>query len=131
MRTQSQRYLETAARRVTEAQALGLEKIYGGLCHTFPVLVRTAGLAQAIAFHESKAGSESDVGGDRQKAHKRLLDDYKDLLPEFDIGKAELGDYMRATRRVLGAWVFYKRFAVSILRVKPGDDRDQQGGSDA
>jgi CRISPR-associated protein Cmr5 len=31
-----------------------LRDIYGGLCHSFPVLVRTCGLCQALAFHTAE-----------------------------------------------------------------------------
>ena len=114
MKTLSQKYLESAAKRVSEIEREEWAKIYGGLCHSFPVLVHSAGLAQAVAYHQSKA-SEDSSGNPRNAAHSRLIQDYKALLPEFDIVTADLREYIAATRTVLAAWVFYKRFAVSVL----------------
>jgi CRISPR-associated protein Cmr5 len=125
--TRSQSFLSTAAARVQKIKddpsTQPWQKTYGGLCHSFPVLVRTAGLAQAIAFHESKK--------EGRPAHKQLLDDFAVLMeenqPGFDIAAASLSDYMQATRLVLSAWVFYKRFAKSILDVDAGDRREEDG----
>jgi len=120
LRTQSQKYLAITAQRIYEIKDEPWKRIYGGLCHSFPILVRVAGLAQAVQFHRSK-GAGSENGSDRQKAHWRLLCDIDDLLPDFDIEKASLMEYMWATRRVQAAWVFYKRFASSVLKVETGD----------
>jgi CRISPR-associated protein Cmr5 len=38
------------------------------------------------------------------------------------VRQAETLDYMLKTRRVLEAWIYFKRFAVSILRVESGKD---------
>jgi len=128
MKTMSQKYLERAAGRVAGAEGKEWSKIYGGLCHSFPVLVRTAGLAQAVAYHTSKAAGSSG-GGARKCAHARIIEDYKDLLPNFNIEEAELREYMAATRSVLAAWIFYKRFAVSILKAEGANVADDgQGG---
>ena len=109
-------------------------KVYGGLCHSFPILVRTCGLCQALAFHEDKATEASKPRG---QAHGLLLDHIARLLGiegrqallrhvREDSG---ITDYMRDTRRVLAAWIYWKRFAVSILKVK--DARDAEDGADA
>lgn len=106
-------------------------KIYGGLCHDFPVLVRTCGLCQAVAFSEDKAGaadSESKEEKDRAVAHKRhlqhvakVLDIDEDRLLDHLLN-ASSDEYMRYTRDVLSAWVYFKRFARSILKVEPGGE---------
>jgi CRISPR-associated protein Cmr5 len=119
IQSQSQKDLAHVAARVATIKGEPWAKIYGGLCHSFPVLVRTAGLAQTIAFHESKAGNDSKEGEEGRKgAHARLLTDVKALLPGLDVGQVSLSEYMRATRRVLAVWVFYKRFAVSVLKTE-------------
>jgi len=47
-------------------------------------------------------------------------------IPPHDHGKTiaemDLGSYMLSTRIVLSAWVYFKRFAVSILKVKPAGE---------
>ena len=108
-------------------------KIYGGLCHSFPILVRTCGLCQSLAFHEDKA---TDTAKPRGQAHGLLLNHVARLL---DLPSQEallrrvredssITEYMRDTRRVLAAWIYWKRFAVSILKVK--DARDAQEAAD-
>ncbi len=132
MRTQSQEYMEMAAARVSDVEGKTWAKVYGGLCHSFPVLVRTAGLAQAVAYHQSKAAAAGDVNASGPKqAHRRVIEDYEALLPKskFDIATAPLSEYMQATRRVLAAGVFYKRFAASILEATAGDaDKAKEEG---
>jgi CRISPR-associated protein (Cas_Cmr5). len=121
--TQTQKDLAHVAGRVKEVERESWAKIYGGLCHSFPVLVKTAGLAQALEYHRSKASSESaENGSDRHQAHARLVADVRALLPDFNAETASLSEYMRATRRVLAAWVFYKRFAVSMLKAEGAND---------
>jgi CRISPR-associated protein Cmr5 len=127
MKTRSQEELEQAARLVgtVKEKSLEVQKIYGGLCHSFPILVIQCGLAQAVAFHQSK---ESGGQGDRPTAHGLLLTHVSNVLGvpagELDarLSRMSLTEYMNATRQILSAWVFFKRFAVSILKVKAGDD---------
>lgn len=92
-------------------------KKYGSMSHRLPVLIRTAGLAQALAFVEARG----DAGG------KKLLEDIaivldfkgKEALLESSRG-AELPEYMLLTRKVLAALTWYKRFAQSVLSVESG-----------
>lgn len=100
-----------------------VRKIYGGLCHEFPVMVRTCGLCQAVAFSLDKAQSN--------EAHSLLLDDLsavlgvaRNQLPTHIEGM-KTTEYMLATRKVLSAWLFFKRFAVSILRVRNASEAGQ------
>lgn len=109
-------------------------KIYGRLCHKFPVLVRTCGLCQAIAFIESKRTS-SDKDKDRQAAHTYLTNHVKSVLneqgftiesdPSEAIAKWPMMEYALATRTVLGAWIYYKRFAESILGVEDASEGEE------
>ena len=119
--SRSQQDLLLAESLVTGAAGLEGEgyRIYGGLCHSFPVLVQTCGLCQALAFHKSKAAGD----GDRAKAHGLLLTHVGQLLGKCDdplsvIRTCPVGEYMHHTRRVLSAWIYFKRFAVSILKVE-------------
>jgi CRISPR-associated protein Cmr5 len=131
MKTRAQSDLLLAEKLVQEVKQRQNEKvstIYGGLCHSFPVLVRTCGLCQALAFSQDKATGE----GDRAQAHNFLLQHVGKLLASPGEGepgtqwkaaldRVQQGDameYLQATRRVLAAWIYFKRFAVSILKVQ-------------
>lgn len=110
-----------------------MQKIYGGLCHKFPIMVLTCGLCQAVAFVESKTVGKD---ADRVQAYKLLRKHVAALLGlplvglQEEVRKASLGDYMRYTRRIRQAWVYYKRFAVSLLKVESGAVVEQDGGAD-
>jgi CRISPR-associated protein Cmr5 len=89
---------------------------YGGMAHKLPVLVRQAGLAQALAFVESRG----------QDAHKALLED---VAQSMGFSKTELlkksreeklSEYLRLTREVLAVTQWYKRFSQSVLDVEAG-----------
>jgi CRISPR-associated protein Cmr5 len=84
-----------------------------------PVLVRQAGLVQALAFVESRG----------KNSQKRLLDDLAVTVGENDKNQlldrsreADLEEYMALTEKTLLALKWYKRFAQSILKVKPTDE---------
>jgi CRISPR-associated protein Cmr5 len=89
---------------------------YGGMAHQLPILIRTAGLAQALAFLESR----------KTEGCRQLLNDLSvtvgrpdTLLKDArDVG---IGEYMYLTRQVLAALLWYKRFAQSILDIKASD----------
>ncbi|MFN8525421.1 MAG: type III-B CRISPR module-associated protein Cmr5 [Chloroflexota bacterium] len=88
---------------------------YGRQCHALPILVRTNGLCQTLAFLESKAktGNGQDlllthIAGVVGSPRSTLLDTIRD---------ATTADYQRLTRTILEASVYYKRFAVSVLNV--------------
>ena len=93
---------------------------YGALALKLPVLVRQAGLIQALTF----------IAARQREAHKyRILDDLaqvlgvgsgEDLLEQAR--EAPLSKYMYLTQRVLWALEWFKRFAQSELRVEPGEE---------
>lgn len=98
-------------------------KIYGGLCHSFPVMVRQCGLCQALAFSEAKSASNESG---RSEAHKLLLQHVGKLIdnqnPLATVREEDMTHYILHTRQVLSAWIYFKRFAVSILDVEAGED---------
>lgn len=111
-----------------------VQEIYGGLCHDFPILTRTCGLCQAVAFSADKAQSDDRA---RAEAHQLLLQHLGEILGIKTEGKGGANDpllqkiieadalqYMLYTRQALHAWVYLKRFAVSILGVKTGGNRE-------
>ncbi len=121
--TRSQRDMKLALDLVSGLERADQEtkNIYGGLCHNFPVMVMQSGLCQAVAFSADKASGD----GNRAKAHQKLLEHVGaileikgDLLPSLQTAPALT--YMHHTRRVLDSWVFFKRFARSVLKVEAG-----------
>jgi CRISPR-associated protein Cmr5 len=135
MKTRAQQDLGLAARLVGEVAARYGEgsaerQVYGGLCHRFPVLVRTCGLCQALAFLADKAATEGEEKP-RHRAHRLLLEHTRQVLEVDDaLAAAQQGgilEYMLHTRRVLSAWVYFKRFAVSILKVESARAEEEAG----
>lgn len=136
MQTQAQLDLVLAEARVSqvEQEPEEVRRIYGGLCHSFPVLVRTCGLCQALAFSKEKETATDKQGpSNRNTAHRLLLRHVGAVLdaqgadPFELVRKADVVEYMRYTRRILSAWIYFKRFAVSILKVV--DSRAAEEGS--
>jgi CRISPR-associated protein Cmr5 len=89
---------------------------YGGMAHKLPILVRTAGLAEALAFVESRG----------KDGHIALLEDLAQVV--YDHGRhvfleqsrnADLQEYIYLTRRTMLALKWFKRFAQSALDVQP------------
>lgn len=124
LQTRSQKDLQRALELVSSLERADpeLKRIYGGLCHSFPVMVMQSGLCQAVAFSADKASAE----GARAQAHKKLLEHVGAILElEGDLlghlQSVSALTYMHHTRRVLEAWVYFKRFAVSVLKVQAGE----------
>jgi CRISPR-associated protein Cmr5 len=115
MITRSQQYASQIFEQVSQVPVVERQK-YGSMAHKLPVLIRTAGLSQALAFVHSR-------GSDEQK---QLLEHIAAVVNEPDLlarsRTAKLTDYMRLTRDVLAALVWYKRFAQSVLGVEAGEE---------
>ena len=98
------------------------QKKYGTMAHKLPVLVRTAGLVQAVAYVETR-------GSDPQKlllAHLGAAVEYSEVSTFTAATRtSNLQDYMLLTRRVLAALLWFKRFAESVLDVQAGDEDDE------
>lgn len=123
MRTREQVYAAAVFEKVSafhKAHNEAAHKKYGSMAHKLPVLIRTAGLAQALAFLEAR-------GYEHQK---QLLIDLQAVLGQPKLvassREAQLGEYARLTREALAALLWFKRFAQSVLKVQasdePGDD---------
>lgn len=124
MRTLEQRFASDVYEKVNAyAQAHPQDdpqrKRYGAMAQELPVLIHTAGLAQALAFVDAKAT------GANEKPYRQLLDDLAGVLEFADRAKlAEksrevptLAEYADLTRRALLALTWFKRFSQSILKV--------------
>ena len=124
MRTRDQDYagkISDQVARIANADEEFRTK-YGSMSHRLPVLIRTAGLAQALGLVESRG----------TPGQKQLLQDIAEVVRVPDIcgrsRQADLGEYMKLTRDVMAALVWYKRFAESLLDVKPGADDNEGAG---
>ncbi|GAB4559042.1 MAG: type III-B CRISPR module-associated protein Cmr5 [Anaerolineae bacterium] len=92
---------------------------YGSMAHKLPVLIRQAGLVQALAYVEARG----------KPGAKQLLSDLAAVLGEKSSENllahtrdADLLEYMDLTRRATVALTWYKRFAQSVLGVDPTDE---------
>ncbi|SRR6266545_249018 len=122
--TRNQRYAKVIYEQVVKLEPKKEEdwvKDYGRLANNLPVLVKKAGLAQALSFAEAKGGT----------GRERLLKDLQAAIEEIsgrqiDLMKrsreAELSEYLWLTQQVMTALHWYKRFAQSVLNVKQGDE---------
>lgn len=104
------------------------KKKYGSLAHKLPVLIRTAGLAQALAFVQARNHNDDEKSPQRQ-----LLRDLADVLRENKVlaqnadlversRVAPFDEYMRLTEASLQALLWFKRFAQSELKVQAGEE---------
>jgi CRISPR-associated protein Cmr5 len=132
MQSREQRYAKMVYEQVSEypgkfQKDSTQRKEYGSMAHKLPVLVRTAGLAQALAFVDSRS---------KKEPYEKLLDHLAVTVGEQDRDsllkhsrEADLSEYMYLTEQVLLALKWYKRFAQSILEVDPTVEA-QGGGND-
>lgn len=129
MQTRDQKYAVDVLDKVTKIskEKKEYQNIYGGMSHKLPILIRTAGLAQALSFVEAKAV--------KVNALQQLLKDLsvtveQQELPAVARNTKELSAYIRLTQQVMAALLWYKRFAQSVLGVDAsnGDDIALDGG---
>jgi CRISPR-associated protein Cmr5 len=137
MNTRAQQDLKLAEKLISDVEKQypdeehKVRKTYGSLCHSFPVMVRTAGLCQAVAFSQAKAQADDER---IKNAHSLLLHHVEKVVAQIEpslgegklleaIRNASATQYMLYTRRILSAWIYFKRFAESILKVKAGEDQ--------
>jgi len=133
MKTRDQKYATDVYERVKKIEATPGDKAaksYGSFAHKLPILIRTAGLAQALAFVEARGVKIKGSNDSKEKKTGDLfLRDLADTLGEKDaaallrrVRTVELSEYIRLTQQVMDALLWYKRFAQSVLGVEPSDD---------
>jgi len=120
MKTLDQEMAGKVYQRVKGRESTPDAKKYGAMAHKLPILVRTAGLAEALAFVESR-GNET---------HKEFLNDLAQVVMEKGGSafaeksrEADMQEYMVLTRRTMLALKWFKRFAQSVLKVNPTQDK--------
>lgn len=94
---------------------------YGNLAFALPIMIRSAGLVQALHFASTRKKAEQ----------KQFLQDLAEIL-EFKNTQelldksrtAQITEYMRLTRQTLAVLVWFKRFAQSILDLEASDVTD-------
>lgn len=89
------------------------KKKYVALAHKLPVLIRTAGLAQALAFAATRENDQRALFVDL--ATVLGYQDEETLLA--DSRQFDLPAYMRLTHEALHALLWFKRYAQSVLEV--------------
>lgn len=123
-----QQFASTIYNQVLAYKESADKKQYGSMAYTLPILVRSAGLAQALAFVASK----------KKDAYTNLLNHLaKVVMDEIATGEtylkksreADLQEYMYLTRRTMLALKWYKRFAESVLEIKSTDQMEEGGES--
>lgn len=111
LQTRSQRYAGNAHARVLKVKGQPDQDKYKALARNLPVLIRTAGLAQALAFVDSPSADP---------LHRLLLEHLNETVNggqslSASCRTVQLSEYMRLTRDTLDALLWFKRFAESIL----------------
>lgn len=120
MRTLEQELAATVYEQVSRLQTNEERaKEYGSMAHKLPVLIRQAGLVQALAY----------VAARGKPGAKQLLEDLAQTLGENSANdllrrsrKASLLEYMLLTRKATIALTWYKRFAQSVLGVEQTEE---------
>ena len=134
IQTRDQLYAACAFRQIEPLQQEWKDKdhphrkAYSSMAFKLPVLIRMAGLAQALAFVQSRGKSPA----------KRLLDHIATAIGEGDAAtlakrsrEANLSEYMQLTQKTLAATIWYKRFVQSLLDYEPSNDPDDDQGDEA
>jgi CRISPR-associated protein Cmr5 len=111
VRTESQLFAQRAFEKVSEKQGKEKESKYRTLALSFPSLVHSCGLAQAIAFVEVK---ERDVNFHDDLKYVLGLEQGESLSEKSR--RTELLDYMQLSRRVMVASGWLKRYAEALLK---------------
>ncbi|MBA2395426.1 MAG: type III-B CRISPR module-associated protein Cmr5 [Ktedonobacteraceae bacterium] len=114
MQTLDQQYSATAYTQVLAIKKEKDYKKYGAMAHKLPILIHTAGLAQALEFVQSRG----------EPIQKRLIEHLAVTIGQGNtetllqtVRNTSLSGYIRLTRQILAALLWYKRFAQSILDV--------------
>jgi len=114
MRTREQDRMRQSLHLVRAQKDTSTVAEYGRACLKFPVLVRTAGLCQTVAFYRSRKGAHltyvSDLATQLESAG---LIKNRDLLAALTT--EDVATYMLLTREALAIGNWMRRFAQSEL----------------
>lgn len=125
--TRDQRFASAIFKQVSKIKESEKSQ-YASMAHKLPVLIRTAGLAQALSFVEAR--HKANTPARNLLTHLNTVLNNENLINGDLANKSRttsnLGEYMRLTQNVLAALHWYKRFAQSVL----GIDASQAQGSE-
>lgn len=133
MKTFQQQLAETAYQDVTAVKGKdeAYRKKYATMAHKLPILIHTAGLAQAVAFVQARG---SDAQTELLDQVSRAID-LSSIKNGDDMAResrnAPLATYMLLTRRAMAALLWYKRFVESILKIALSDIEDEDRESES
>ncbi|MGA9623024.1 MAG: type III-B CRISPR module-associated protein Cmr5 [Bryobacteraceae bacterium] len=104
------------------------ESKYRALCESFPILLRSAGLAQTVAFLRAKGPGEGSRANEYSALYGDLEKQFRDIgflgeeaLSERAAGaKLSQADYRLYSEIAMKAALWHKRLAQALLR-KKGD----------
>ncbi|WP_054537068.1 type III-B CRISPR module-associated protein Cmr5 [Herpetosiphon geysericola] len=102
-----------------EAKYQTSRNVYGSMAHKLPILIRNAGLVQALAFAQSRDKSEINLFLE----HLAITINFTCKAQDFaaKVAELELAEYMYRTQQALDALLWYKRFVQSILDIDPSN----------
>lgn len=127
MKTREQEWAQSAYDKVHNRQQKdrSWQDKYISQARGFSQLVKTSGLAQAIAFVASR-GEEAQRAFLHDVAGTLGYESVEDL--EKRAREAPLSEYIRLTRQVLGVAQWYRRYADIILAQSAGDGERVERG---
>jgi CRISPR-associated protein Cmr5 len=130
MKTLDQQY---AASAYTQVLSIKVENEkseyakYGAMAHKLPLLIYTAGLVQALEFVHSRGNPLQQ----RLLTHLAMTTGQSDTEALLaTVRNASLSQYIRLTKQILAALLWYKRFAQSILEVDVTEALSEEKTSD-
>ena len=100
-----------------------MKKRFATVVYQFIILVRTAGILQALEFIEGLSNKDKQEAGHKlldylgkqmKRVNKNIKD--KDTLRKF-ARTADLHKYMLLTREVMSTMIWYRRFVQSVLKI--------------
>jgi CRISPR-associated protein Cmr5 len=93
------------------------QKEYRSFAMSFPALIHTCGLAQAVAFAYSKSKERKDYIKDYILDLAEVLDEEKDVDRFLKvIQEAPLQEYLRLSNNALNAAGWLKRYSAAMLK---------------
>ena len=121
MQTRDQEYAALIFEQV-KSVAIGDQKKYGAMAHQLPILVRTAGLAQALVYADSRSKDAVDLLLTHLAVAMKMGDKNNLLVSSRSV---DITEYIRLTNGVLKALLWYKRFAQSVLHIDASEADDE------
>ncbi len=100
---------------------------FSRVCKRFPILVKTNGLMQTVAFFHSKASGSSDKKSEQSKAFEVFLEKLKEVLELPNASSTDTihgylssndcssENYMLLTKKALDVGLWYKRYAEILI----------------